>query len=192
MAYNAGWTVSVVGSGFKNSTIPFELSLGQTSWVENSLIYGDSNVLPAKSIDDFAVSDTECIAFHNGKAYIRINYDHLQRNPGQTNQEYENGLQGFLYSNPIDVIYKLDSPVVFDINAPSERASGGPRRIYTFDSITNFFAVGISTISEEDMIFSQCDLEMRFDNVVNHLVRKRGDVMIGDLRIVLKAIQKMK
>ena len=183
LAYNAGWTVSVVGSGFKNSTIPFELSLGQTSWVENSLIYGDSNVLPAKSIDDFAVSDTECIAFHNGKAYIRINYDHLQRNPGQTNQEYENGLQGFLYSNPIDVIYKLDSPVVFDINAPSERASGGPRRIYTFDSITNFFAVGISTISEEDMIFSQCDLEMRFDNVVNHLVRKRGDVMIGDLTL---------
>lgn len=183
LTYNAGWTVSVVGSGFKNSTIPFELSLGQTSWVENSLIYGDSNVLPAKSIDDFAVSDTECIAFHNGKAYIRINYDHLQRNPGQTNQEYENGLQGFLYSNPIDVIYKLDSPVVFDINAPSERASGGPRRIYTFDSITNFFAVGISTISEEDMIFSQCDLEMRFDNVVNHLVRKRGDVMIGDLTL---------
>ena len=183
LTYNAGWTVSVVGSGFKNSTIPFELSLGQTSWVENSLIYGDSNVLPAKSIDDFAVSDTECIAFHNGKAYIRINYDHLQRNPGQTNQEYENGLQGFLYSNPIDVIYKLDSPVVFDTNAPSERASGGPRRIYTFDSITNFFAVGISTISEEDMIFSQCDLEMRFDNVVNHLVRKRGDVMIGDLTL---------
>lgn len=183
LTYNAGWTVSVVGSGFKNSTIPFELSLGQTSWVENSLIYGDSNVLPAKSIDDFAVSDTECIAFHNGKAYIRINYDHLQRNPGQTNQEYENGLQGFLYSNPIDVIYKLDSPVVFDINTPSERASGGPRRIYTFDSITNFFAVGISTISEEDMIFSQCDLEMRFDNVVNHLVRKRGDVMIGDLTL---------
>ena len=69
LTYNAGWTVSVVGSGFKNSTIPFELSLGQTSWVENSLIYGDSNVLPAKSIDDFAVSDTECIAFHNGKAY---------------------------------------------------------------------------------------------------------------------------
>lgn len=61
--------------------------------------------------------------------------------------------------------------------------SGGPRRIYTFDSITNFFAVGISTISEEDMIFSQCDLEMRFDNVVNHLVRKRGDVMIGDLTL---------
>lgn len=183
LTYNAGWTVSVVGSGFKNSTIPFELSLGQTSWVENSLIYGDSNVLPAKSIDDFAVSDTECIAFHNGKAYIRINYEHLQRNPGQTNQDYENGLEGFLYSNPIDVIYKLDSPVVFDINAPSERASGGPRRIYTFDSITNFFAVGISTISEEDMIFSQCDLEMRFDNVVNHLVRKRGDVMIGDLTL---------
>lgn len=183
LTYNAGWTVSVVGSGFKNSTIPFELSLGQTSWVENSLIYGDSNVLPAKSIDDFAVSDTECIAFHNGKAYIRINYEHLQRNPGQTNQDYENGLEGFLYSNPIDVIYKLDSPIVFDINAPSERASGGPRRIYTFDSITNFFAVGISTISEEDMIFSQCDLEMRFDNVVNHLVRKRGDVMIGDLTL---------
>lgn len=183
LTYNAGWTVSVVGSGFKNSTIPFELSLGQTSWVENSLIYGDSNVLSAKSIDDFAVSDTECIAFHDGKVYIRINYDHLQRNPGQTNQEYENGLQGFLYSNPIDVIYKLDSPVVFDINAPSERASGGPRRIYTFDSITNFFAVGISTISEEDMIFSQCDLEIKFDNVVNHIVRKRGDEMFGDLII---------
>ena len=183
LTYEDGWKVSAVGSGFRNSTVPFELSFGQTSWVDNSLIYGDSNVLSAKSIDDFAVSDTECIAFHDGKVYIRINYDHLQRNPGQTNQEYENGLQGFLYSNPIDVIYKLDSPVVFDINAPSERASGGPRRIYTFDSITNFFAVGISTISEEDMIFSQCDLEMRFDNVVNHLVRKRGDVMIGDLTL---------
>lgn len=183
LTYEDGWKVSAVGSGFRNSTVPFELSFGQTSWVDNSLIYGDSNVLSAKSIDDFAVSDTECIAFYDGKVYIRINYDHLQRNPGQTNQEYENGLQGFLYSNPIDVIYKLDSPVVFDINAPSERASGGPRRIYTFDSITNFFAVGISTISEEDMIFSQCDLEMRFDNVVNHLVRKRGDVMIGDLTL---------
>lgn len=183
LTYEDGWKVSAVGSGFRNSTVPFELSFGQTSWVDNSLIYGDSNVLSAKSIDDFAVSDTECIAFHDGKVYIRINYDHLQRNPGQTNQEYENGLQGFLYSNPIDVIYKLDSPVVFDINAPSERVSGGPRRIYTFDSITNFFAVGISTISEEDMIFSQCDLEMRFDNVVNHLVRKRGDVMIGDLTL---------
>ena len=183
LTYEDGWKVSAVGSGFRNSTVPFELSFGQTSWVDNSLIYGDSNVLSAKSIDDFVVSDTECIAFHDGKVYIRINYDHLQRNPGQTNQEYENGLQGFLYSNPIDVIYKLDSPVVFDINAPSERASGGPRRIYTFDSITNFFAVGISTISEEDMIFSQCDLEMRFDNVVNHLVRKRGDVMIGDLTL---------
>lgn len=183
LTYEDGWKVSAVGSGFRNSTVPFELSFGQTSWVDNSLIYGDSNVLSAKSIDDFAVSDTECIAFHDGKVYIRINYDHLQRNPGQTNQEYENGLQGFLYSNPIDVIYKLDSPVVFDINAPSERASGGPRRIYTFDSITNFFVVGISTISEEDMIFSQCDLEMRFDNVVNHLVRKRGDVMIGDLTL---------
>lgn len=183
LTYEDGWKVSAVESGFRNSTVPFELSFGQTSWVDNSLIYGDSNVLSAKSIDDFAVSDTECIAFYDGKVYIRINYDHLQRNPGQTNQEYENGLQGFLYSNPIDVIYKLDSPVVFDINAPSERASGGPRRIYTFDSITNFFAVGISTISEEDMIFSQCDLEMRFDNVVNHLVRKRGDVMIGDLTL---------
>ena len=183
LTYEDGWKVSAVGSGFRNSTVPFELSIGQTSWVDNSLIYGDSNVLSAKSIDDFAVSDTECIAFHDGKVYIRINYDHLQRNSGQTNQEYENGLQGFLYSNPIDVIYKLDSPIVFDINAPSGRASGGPRRIYTFDSITNFFAVGISTISEEDMIFSQCDLEMRFDNVVNHLVRKRGDVMIGDLTL---------
>ena len=183
LTYEDGWKVSTVGSGFRNSTVPFELSIGQTSWVDNSLIYGDSNVLTAKSIDDFAVSDTECIAFHDGKVYIRINYDHLQRNSGQTNQEYENGLQGFLYSNPIDVIYKLDSPIVFDINAPSERTSGGPQRIYTFDSITNFFAVGISTISEEDMIFSQCDLEMRFDNVVNHLVRKRGDVMIGDLTL---------
>lgn len=183
LTYNAGWTVSVVGSGFKNSTIPFELSLGQTSWVENSLIYGDSNVLPAKSIDDFAVSDTECIAFHNGKAYIRINYDHLQRNPGQTNQEYENGLEGFLYSNPIDVIYKLDSPIVFDINSPSNRASGGPTTLFTFDSITNFFAVGISFIAEEDVIISQCDLEIKFDNVVNHIVRKRGDEMFGDLII---------
>lgn len=183
LTYNAGWTVSVVGSGFKNSTIPFELSLGQTSWVENSLIYGDSNVLPAKSIDDFAVSDTECIAFHNGKAYIRINYEHLQRNPGQTNQDYENGLEGFLYSNPIDVIYKLDSPIVFDINSPSNRASGGPTTLFTFDSITNFFAVGISFIAEEDVIISQCDLEIKFDNVVNHIVRKRGDEMFGDLII---------
>lgn len=182
LTYNAGWTVSVVGSGFKNSTIPFELSLGQTSWVENSLIYGDSNVLPAKSIDDFAVSDTECIAFHNGKAYIRINYEHLQRNPGQTNQDYENGLEGFLYSNPIDVIYKLDSPTVFDINSPSSRA-GGPTTLFTFDSITNFFAVGISFIAEEDVIISQCDLEIKFDNVVNHIVRKRGDEMFGDLTI---------
>lgn len=182
LTYNAGWTVSVVGSGFKNSTIPFELSLGQTSWVENSLIYGDSNVLPAKSIDDFAVSDTECIAFHNGKAYIRINYEHLQRNPGQTNQDYENGLEGFLYSNPIDVIYKLDSPIVFDINSPSSRTSG-PTTLFTFDSITNFFAVGISFIAEEDVIISQCDLEIKFDNVVNHIVRKRGDEMFGDLII---------
>lgn len=182
LTYNAGWTVSVVGSGFKNSTIPFELSLGQTSWVENSLIYGDSNVLPAKSIDDFAVSDTECIAFHNGKAYIRINYEHLQRNPGQTNQDYENGLEGFLYSNPIDVIYKLDSPIVFDINSPSSRTSG-PTTLFTFDSITNFFAVGISFIAEEDVIISQCDLEIKFDNVVNHIVRKRGDEMFGDLTI---------
>ena len=182
LTYNAGWTVSVVGSGFKNSTIPFELSLGQTSWVENSLIYGDSNVLPAKSIDDFAVSDTECIAFHNGKAYIRINYEHLQRNPGQTNQDYENGLEGFLYSNPIDVIYKLDSPTVFDINSPSSRV-GGPTTLFTFDSITNFFAVGISFIAEEDVIISQCDLEIKFDNVVNHIVRKRGDEMFGDLTI---------
>lgn len=182
LTYNAGWTVSVVGSGFKNSTIPFELSLGQTSWVENSLIYGDSNVLPAKSIDDFAVSDTECIAFHNGKAYIRINYEHLQRNPGQTNQDYENGLEGFLYSNPIDVIYKLDSPIVFDINSPSSRTSG-PTTLFTFDSITNFFAVGISFIAEEDVIISQCDLEIKFDNVVNHIVRKRGDEMTGDLLI---------
>lgn len=182
LTYNAGWTVSVVGSGFKNSTIPFELSLGQTSWVENSLIYGDSNVLPAKSIDDFAVSDTECIAFHSGKAYIRINYEHLQRNPGQTNQDYENGLEGFLYSNPIDVIYKLDSPIVFDINSPSSRA-GGPTTLFTFDSITNFFAVGISFIAEEDVIISQCDLEIKFDNVVNHIVRKRGDEMFGDLII---------
>ena len=182
LTYNAGWTVSVVGSGFKNSTIPFELSLGQTSWVENSLIYGDSNVLPAKSIDDFAVSDTECIAFHNGKAYIRINYEHLQRNPGQTNQDYENGLEGFLYSNPIDVIYKLDSPTVFDINSPSSRA-GGPTTLFTFDSITNFFAVGISFIAEEDVIISQCNLEIKFDNVVNHIVRKRGDEMFGDLTI---------
>ena len=182
LTHNAEWTVSVVGSGFKNSTIPFELSLGQTSWVENSLIYGDSNVLPAKSIDDFAVSDTECIAFHSGKAYIRINYEHLQRNPGQTNQDYENGLEGFLYSNPIDVIYKLDSPIVFDINSPSSRA-GGPTTLFTFDSITNFFAVGISFIAEEDVIISQCDLEIKFDNVVNHIVRKRGDEMFGDLII---------
>lgn len=183
LTYEDGWKVSTVGSGFRNSTVPFELSIGQTSWVDNSLIYGDSNVLTAKSIDDFAVSDTECIAFHDGKVYIRINYDHLQRNSGQTNQEYENGLQGFLYSNPIDVIYKLDSPIVFDINAPLGRATGGPQRVYTFDSITNFFAVGISEITEEDAIFSQCDLEMRFDNVVNHLVRKRGDVMTGDLTL---------
>jgi hypothetical protein len=183
LTYDAGWTVSVIGSGFKNSTIPFELSLGQTSWVENSLIYGDSNVLPAKNIDDFAVSDTECIAFHNGKAYIRINYEHLQRNPGQTNQDYENGLEGFLYSNPIDVIYKLDSPIVFDINSLSSRASGGPITLFTFDSITNFFAVGFSFIAEEDVIISQCDLEIKFDNVVNHIVRKRGDEMFGDLII---------
>lgn len=183
LTYEDGWKVSTVGSGFRNSTVPFELSIGQTSWVDNSLIYGDSNVLTAKSIDDFAVSDTECIAFHDGKVYIRINYDHLQRNSGQTNQEYENGLQGFLYSNPIDVIYKLDSPIVFDVNAPLGRATGGPQRVYTFDSITNFFAVGISEITEEDAIFSQCDLEMRFDNVVNHLVRKRGDVMTGDLTL---------
>lgn len=183
LTYEDGWKVSTVGSGFRNSTVPFELSIGQTSWVDNSLIYGDSNVLTAKSIDDFAVSDTECIAFHDGKVYIRINYDHLQRNSGQTNQEYENGLQGFLYSNPIDVIYKLDSPIVFDVNAPLGRATGEPQRVYTFDSITNFFAVGISEITEEDAIFSQCDLEMRFDNVVNHLVRKRGDVMTGDLTL---------
>ena len=183
LTYEDGWKVSTVGSGFRNSTVPFELSIGQTSWVDNSLIYGDSNVLTAKSIDDFAVSDTECIAFHDGKVYIRINYDHLQRNSGQTNQEYENGLQGFLYSNPIDVIYKLDSPIVFDVNAPLGRATGGPQRVYTFDSITNFFAVGISEITEEDAIFSQCDLEMRFDNVVNHLVRKHGDVMTGDLTL---------
>ena len=183
LTYEDGWKVSTVGSGFRNSTVPFELSIGQTSWVDNSLIYGDSNVLTAKSIDDFAVSDTECIAFHDGKVYIRINYDHLQRNSGQTNQEYENGLQGFLYSNPIDVIYKLDSPIVFDVNAPLGRAAGEPQRVYTFDSITNFFAVGISEITEEDAIFSQCDLEMRFDNVVNHLVRKRGDVMTGDLTL---------
>ena len=173
LTYEDGWKVSTVGSGFRNSTVPFD----------NSLIYGDSNVLTAKSIDDFAVSDTECIAFHDGKVYIRINYDHLQRNSGQTNQEYENGLQGFLYSNPIDVIYKLDSPIVFDVNAPLGRATGEPQRVYTFDSITNFFAVGISEITEEDAIFSQCDLEMRFDNVVNHLVRKRGDVMTGDLTL---------
>ena len=183
LTYEDGWKVSTVGSGFRNSTVPFELSIGQTSWVDNSLIYGDSNVLTAKSIDDFAVSDTECIAFHDGKVYIRINYDHLQRNSGQTNQEYENGLQGFLYSNPIDVIYKLDSPIVFDVNAPLGRATREPQRVYTFDSITNFFAVGISEITEEDAIFSQCDLEMRFDNVVNHLVRKRGDVMTGDLTL---------
>lgn len=183
LTYEDGWKVSTVGSGFRNSTVPFELSIGQTSWVDNSLIYGDSNVLTAKSIDDFAVSDTECIAFHDGKVYIRINYDHLQRNSGQTNQEYENGLQGFLYSNPIDVIYKLDSPIVFDVNAPLGRATEEPQRVYTFDSITNFFAVGISEITEEDAIFSQCDLEMRFDNVVNHLVRKRGDVMTGDLTL---------
>lgn len=183
LTYEDGWKVSTVGRGFRNSTVPFELSIGQTSWVDNSLIYGDSNVLTAKSIDDFAVSDTECIAFHDGKVYIRINYDHLQRNSGQTNQEYENGLQGFLYSNPIDVIYKLDSPIVFDVNAPLGRATGEPQRVYTFDSITNFFAVGISEITEEDAIFSQCDLEMRFDNVVNHLVRKRGDVMTGDLTL---------
>lgn len=183
LTYEDGWKVSTVGSGFRNSTVPFELSIGQISWVDNSLIYGDSNVLTAKSIDDFAVSDTECIAFHDGKVYIRINYDHLQRNSGQTNQEYENGLQGFLYSNPIDVIYKLDSPIVFDVNAPLGRATGEPQRVYTFDSITNFFAVGISEITEEDAIFSQCDLEMRFDNVVNHLVRKRGDVMTGDLTL---------
>lgn len=183
LTYEDGWKVSTVGSSFRNSTVPFELSIGQTSWVDNSLIYGDSNVLTAKSIDDFAVSDTECIAFHDGKVYIRINYDHLQRNSGQTNQEYENGLQGFLYSNPIDVIYKLDSPIVFDVNAPLGRATGEPQRVYTFDSITNFFAVGISEITEEDAIFSQCDLEMRFDNVVNHLVRKRGDVMTGDLTL---------
>lgn len=183
LTYEDGWKVSTVGSGFRNSTVPFELSIGQTSWVDNSLIYGDSNVLTAKSIDDFAVSDTECIAFHDGKVYIRINYDHLQRNSGQTNQEYENSLQGFLYSNPIDVIYKLDSPIVFDVNAPLGRATGEPQRVYTFDSITNFFAVGISEITEEDAIFSQCDLEMRFDNVVNHLVRKRGDVMTGDLTL---------
>ena len=183
LTYEDGWKVSTVGSGFRNSTVPFELSIGQTSWVDNSLIYGDSNVLTAKSIDDFAVSDTECIAFHDGKVYIRINYDHLQRNSGQTNQEYENGLQGFLYSNPIDVIYKLDSPIVFDVNAPLGRVTGEPQRVYTFDSITNFFAVGISEITEEDAIFSQCDLEMRFDNVVNHLVRKRGDVMTGDLTL---------
>lgn len=183
LTYEDGWKVSTVGSGFRNSTVPFELSIGQTSWVDNSLIYGDSNVLTAKSIDDFAVSDTECIAFHDGKVYIRINYDHLQRNSGQTNQEYENGLQGFLYSNPIDVIYKLDSPIVFDVNAPLRRATGELQRVYTFDSITNFFAVGISEITEEDAIFSQCDLEMRFDNVVNHLVRKRGDVMTGDLTL---------
>lgn len=183
LTYEDGWKVSTVGSGFRNSTVPFELSIGQTSWVDNSLIYGDSNVLTAKSIDDFAVSDTECITFHDGKVYIRINYDHLQRNSGQTNQEYENGLQGFLYSNPIDVIYKLDSPIVFDVNAPLGRVTGEPQRVYTFDSITNFFAVGISEITEEDAIFSQCDLEMRFDNVVNHLVRKRGDVMTGDLTL---------
>lgn len=155
LTYEDGWKVSTVGSGFRNSTVPFELSIGQTSWVDNSLIYGDSNVLTAKSIDDFAVSDTECIAFHDGKVYIRINYDHLQRNSGQTNQEYENGLQGFLYSNPIDVIYKLDSPIVFDVNAPLGRATEEPQRVYTFDSITNFFAVGISEITEEDAIFSQ-------------------------------------
>lgn len=181
LTYDAGWTVSTIGSGFKNSTIPFELSIGQTSWVDSSLIYGDSNVLPAKSIDDFAVNDAECIAFSNGKVYIRISYEHLQRNAGQTDQNYENGLEGFLYSNPIDVIYKLDSPIITDLN--KTKASGQSELVSTFDSITNFFAYGITSISEEEILISQCDLEIKFDNVINHVVRKRGDEMTGDLLI---------
>lgn len=174
VTYEDNWQVSSIGEGSRSLTIPFELEIGNNVWLDTETVYGDSDALVAKSLDQFAITDSECIAFNSGKIYIRLLYDRIGCSIGQSAEEYLNGLQGFLYQNPFFVIYQnTDINVSYDLDLEN---------IKTFDSITNFLCKYSFTWKEETYN-AITEIEGKFNSAVNGLIRKSGDEMLGDLSI---------
>lgn len=184
LTYQSDWKVSNISSNFKNITCIFEIEKEENFWSDSSVIYGNSSVLKAKSLDSFLISDEESIAFYNKHIYIRISYENLQRTIGQSSEELLVGLQNFLYDKPFDVIYATSATAVYDIELSD---------LKTYDSITNFSCLYVIT-NREETYFGQNLLEGKFENVVNNLIRKDGDelygrlVVFGDNNLVVRSI----
>lgn len=167
------WRVSTVVSNFKKATCIFELDKTGGDWNDSSLVYGNSETLKSKSLDNFLISDEESIAFYKNHIYIRISYENLQRTADQSQEELLVGLENFLYEKSFNVIYSISQAVSYDIDLPE---------LKTYDSITNFLCIYSLSYKEEDY-FGQAFIEGKFQNVVDNLVRKAGDEMHGRLVI---------
>ena len=173
ITYSDEWKVSKIGANYRNNTIPFELQKNEeTYWNVSSTIYGDCDALNVKTMDSFAISDEESICFYGGKIYIRLSYDRLSLTPGLEDERYLAGLQGFLQENTFNVIYEnFEEKIETSIEIET---------IQNFDSITNFNCFYSFSFNEETY-YEKCFLEIKFDNVVNNLIRKAGDNVYGRL-----------
>lgn len=152
--------------------LPVEASL--TVWNDPQKNYAYSDVLENKSYGNLVPSDMEGIALFEGAIYTRVLYSRFTNNPANPDASLVLDFKQFLSTHPITILYQAVEPMeATPIAVPDIELYDGVTTLYNETTVTynnTNYNVNLNMIAT-------------FDPVIDHLVRKRGDWIDGELGV---------
>ena len=168
------WVYSDEDNENSFTTFCFKLNLSNASWINKNEIYGISDVLISDNINNLLKEDKEKISFFDNYIYIKINAERLNKSIDSPKEEKIEALKLFLQKNNINILF-------FDSNYSEIVLEEEISDLTNLKDGDNCFRIiSKENLTEENFTVNP-NIQIITEEVINHLIRKSGDIMNGRL-----------